>query len=143
MFDCNGEVMAQAPAFTRRGILAALLAAALGGLAGESVQAQSDPLPSWNDGAAKTSIVDFVARVTTPGGADCVPVDERSATCANDGTLWREQPVYFEVAFAIDRIKAMAPQHPEWKTREPFRSVLANDRAVLARFGKKGMLQIL
>jgi len=130
-------------AFTRRSILAALSIAALCGIGGQDAFAQSDPLPSWNDGAAKTLITDFVARVTTPGGGEFVPVDERIATFDNDGTLWSEQPVYFEVAFAIDRIKAMAPQHPEWKTREPFRSVLANDRAVLARFGKKGMLQIL
>jgi len=130
-------------AFTRRSILAALSVAALCGIGGHGAFAQSDPLPSWNDGAAKTSIVDFVARATTPGGADFVPVDERIATFDNDGTLWSEQPVYFEVAFGIDRIKAMAPHRPEWKTREPFRSVLANDRAVLARFGKKGMLQIL
>ena len=135
--------MSPRPAFTRRSILAALSVAVLCGLASRGVQAQSDPLPFWNDGAAKTSIVDFVARVTAQGGAEFVPVDERIATFDNDGTLWSEQPVYFEVAFAIDRIKAMAPQHPEWKTREPFRSVLANDRAVLAKFGKKGMLQIL
>ena len=87
-------------------------------------QAQADPLPSWNDGAAKKSITDFVARVTTQGGADFVPPAERIATFDNDGTLWAEQPIYFQVAFALDRIKAMAAQHPEWKTRQPFKAVL-------------------
>src|SRR5262249_19308939 len=117
-------VMSPRRAFTRRSILAALSATALCGLASRGVQAQSDPLPSWNDGAAKTSIIGFVERVTTQGSPDFAPVGERIATFDNDGTLWSEQPVYFEVAFAIDRIKAMAPQHPEWRTREPFRSVL-------------------
>ena len=94
--------------------------------------AQSDPLPSWNDGAAKKSILDFVARTTTQGGADFVPVDRRIATFDNDGTLWSEQPVYFQIAFAFDRIKALAPQHPEWKTKEPFKTILSGDRAALA-----------
>ena len=85
---------------------------------------QSDPLPSWNDGATKKSITDFVARVTTQGGADFVPPAERIATFDNDGTLWSEQPIYFQFAFAIDRVKALAPQHPEWKTEQPFKAVL-------------------
>ena len=75
----------------------------------------SDPLPSWNDGAAKKTIIDFVTRVTTHGGADFVPLDQRIATFDNDGTLWAEQPIYFQFAFAIDRVKALAPKHPEWK----------------------------
>ena len=83
-----------------------------------SLAAQSgDPLPSWNDGATKKSITDFVARVTTPGGADFVPVAERIAVFDNDGTLWAEQPMYFQLAFAIYRVKRMAPQHPEWKDK--------------------------
>ena len=83
-------------------------------------QAQRDPLPSWNDGATKASIVDFVARVTTQGGPFFVPVDQRIATFDNDGTLWVEQPMYVQLAFALDRVKVMAPMHPEWKTRQPF-----------------------
>jgi phosphoglycolate phosphatase-like HAD superfamily hydrolase len=93
----------------------------------------ADELPSWNDGAAKRAIVEFVARVTTDGGPDFVPVAERIATFDNDGTLWCEQPMYFQLAFALDRVRAIAPQHPEWKDKEPFKSVLAGDlKSVLA-----------
>ncbi len=105
--------------------------------------AQSDPLPSWNDTAPKKAIMDFVARTTTEGGADFIPLDQRIATFDNDGTLWSEQPVYFQIAFAIDRIKAMAPQHPEWKTKEPFKTILSGDRAALAKLGEKGLLQVV
>jgi len=84
------------------------------------VAAQTDGLPSWNDGPVKRSILDFIARTTTPGGSDWVPVPERIACFDNDGTLWTEQPVYFQVAFAFDRIKALATRHPEWRTQEPF-----------------------
>jgi hypothetical protein len=90
--------------------------------------AQTDPLPSWHDGAIKKSITDFVVRVTTQGSPDLVPVEQRIATFDNDGTLWCEQPVYFQVAFAFDRIKAMAPQHPEWKTTQPFKAILDGAR---------------
>jgi phosphoserine phosphatase len=102
-----------------------------------------EPLASWNEGTSKTNILEFVARVTRQGSPDFVPVAERIATFDNDGTLWSEQLVYFQVAFAIDRVKAMAPQHPDWKTREPFKSVLAGDRAALAKLGEKGLLQII
>jgi hypothetical protein len=105
--------------------------------------AQTDPLPSWNDGAAKTAILEFVRRTTAAGGADFVAVPERIATFDNDGTLWSEQPIYFQFAFAIGRVKALAPRHPEWQTREPFKSVLAGDRAGLAAAGEKGMLEII
>jgi len=105
--------------------------------------AQVDPLPSWNAGPAKTALIDFVARVTTAGGPDFVAPAERIATFDNDGTLWTEMPVYFQVAFALERVKAMAPQHPEWKTLEPFKSVLENDRAALAALGEKGLLEII
>jgi phosphoglycolate phosphatase-like HAD superfamily hydrolase len=105
--------------------------------------AQHDPLPSWNDGAAKKSITDFVARTTAQGTADFVPVDQRIATFDNDGTLWSEQPVYFQIMFAVDRIKAMAPQHPDWKTKEPFKTILSGDRAALAKIGEKGLLQVV
>lgn len=106
------------------------------------LRAQSDPLPSWNDGPVKTSITDFVARVTTQGSADFVPPAERIATFDNDGTLWCEQPMYFQLAFALDRVKALAPQHPEWKTKQPFRAVLAGDKAALVASGQKGLLEI-
>ena len=107
-------------------------------------RAQSpDPLPSWNDGAVKKSITEFVARVTTQGGADFVPAEQRIATFDNDGTLWCEQPIYFQVAFAFDRIKAMAPRHPEWKTRQPFKAILDEDIKALAASGEKGLLQVM
>ncbi len=129
--------------FTRRSLFAVCLVAL--DLSG-SVAAQgqpADPLPSWNDGVAKKSIVDFVARVTAQGGADFVPPAERIATFDNDGTLWTEQPYYFQLAFAFDRIKAMAPQHPEWKAQQPFKALLENDEQALAASGEKGLLQIV
>ena len=92
-----------------------------------SVAAAADPLPSWNDGKAKQSIIAFVEKVTKPGSPDFVPVPERIATFDNDGTLWCEQPVPVQLFFALDRVKALAPQHPEWKTQEPFASLLKGD----------------
>ncbi|MET4241546.1 phosphoserine phosphatase [Bradyrhizobium sp. RT10b] len=106
-------------------------------------QAQSDPLPSWNDGATKASILDFVARVTTQNGPYFVPVDQRIATFDNDGTLWIEQPMYIQLAFALDRVKAMAPMNPEWKTKQPFAAVLDNDLKALAASGEKGLVEII
>ena len=108
-----------------------------------SARAQTDPLPSWNEGAAKAAIVGFVGRVTREGGADFVPVEERIATFDNDGTLWSEQPMYFQAAFAMDRVKAMASDHPEWKDRPAFKAVLDGDHAALAALGEKGVLQII
>ena len=108
-----------------------------------AAHAQSDPLPSWNDGANKRAIVDFVARVTKEGGPDFVPVAERIATFDNDGTLWSEQPIYFQFAFALDRVKALAVQHPEWKTQQPFKAVLEGDTKALAASGEKGLVELL
>lgn len=105
--------------------------------------AQDDPLPSWNEGATKSAIVDFVSRVTTEAGADFVAAEDRIATFDNDGTLWSEQPFYFQLAFALDRIKALAPAHPEWATTEPFKSVLAGDIKGLMASGEKGLAEIL
>jgi hypothetical protein len=102
-----------------------------------------DPLPSWNEGANKQAIVDFVARVTREGGPDFVPPAERIATFDNDGTLWAEQPMYFQLAFAFDRIKAMAPTHPEWEKKEPFASLLKGDMAGVMASGEHGLFQIL
>lgn len=102
-----------------------------------------DPLPSWNDGHAKQSIVQFVADVTRQGGSKFVPVDQRIATFDNDGTLWVEQPIYTQFAFAIARVKALAPKHPEWKQQQPFKAVLDGDRKALAASGEHGMVQIV
>lgn len=127
----------------RRAIVTGLAAAAVVLSAAPSSFGQTDLLPSWNDGPVKKAILDFVARTTAANGPDFVPVAERIATFDNDGTLWTEQPVYFQVAFAMDRVKALAPQRPEWKTLEPFKSVLADDRAALAAMGEKGLLEIM
>jgi phosphoglycolate phosphatase-like HAD superfamily hydrolase len=108
-----------------------------------SALAQTDPLPAWNDGAVKKSITDFVARVTTQGGPDFVAVPERIATFDNDGTLWTEQPYYFQFAFALDRIKAMAPRHPEWKNKQPFKALLEGDKKTLVAAGEAGLLPII
>ncbi len=102
-----------------------------------------DPLPSWNDGASKRAIVDFVGRVTQHNGPEFVPSAERIATFDNDGTLWSEQPVYFQLAFALDRVKALAPQHPEWKAQQPFKGVLEGDMQAIAATGERGLVEIL
>jgi hypothetical protein len=100
-------------------------------------------MPSWNNGPSKTAIVDFVRRVTVRGGPDFVPEPERIATFDNDGTLWAEQPIYFQFAFALDRVKALAPLHPEWQDTPPFNSVLDGDPKALAARGEKGLLDIM
>ena len=87
----------------------------------------ADPLPSWNEGEAKQSVIEFVQKVTTPGSPDFVPVPERIAVYDNDGTLWAERPIPVQAAYMLDRIKALAPQHPEWKTQEPFAALLKGD----------------
>ena len=102
-----------------------------------------DPLPSWNEGAAKKSIVAFVNAVTDDSTKDFVPVSERIAVFDNDGTLWTERPVYFQLLFAIDRVKALADQHPEWKTTQPFKAVLENDMDALAESGEHGLLELV
>ncbi|MCV9999625.1 haloacid dehalogenase-like hydrolase [Pararhizobium sp. YC-54] len=105
--------------------------------------ARADDLSSWNDGATKQAIVDFVSAVSTEGGADYVAPGERVAVFDNDGTLWGEQPMYVQLVFALDRIKALAPEHPEWKDTEPFKSVLAGDAAGIAASGEKGLIQLV
>jgi len=107
------------------------------------VHAQSDPLPSWNEGQAKQNILKFVSEVTKKGGTSFVAAEDRIATFDNDGTLWAENPIYFQFLFAMDRIKALASQHPEWKTQQPFQSVLANDMKGVAATGEKGLMQIV
>lgn len=103
----------------------------------------SDPLPSWNDGASKQQILDFVARVTDPNGSDFVPEGERIATFDNDGTLWAENPLYFQLLFAVDRVKALADEHPEWITEQPFKAILEDDRETLGGMGHAELGELL
>jgi haloacid dehalogenase-like hydrolase/2'-5' RNA ligase superfamily len=105
--------------------------------------AQADPLPSWNEGPAKKSIIDFVAKVTKEGGPDFVPIAERIATFDNDGTLWCEQPIPVQLAFALDRVKALAPKHPEWKEKQPFKAVLEDDMKSVLASGEHGLLELM
>jgi len=112
-------------------------------LAISPAMAQTDPLPSWNDSAPKKAIVAFVEKVTREGSPDFVPVPERIATFDNDGTLWAEQPMYFQFLFALDRVKALAPTHPEWKDKEPFASLLKGDLKAALAGGEKAMLEIV
>jgi phosphoglycolate phosphatase-like HAD superfamily hydrolase len=127
----------------RPAVLVLLLCLSLVVTISVSARAAGDALPSWNDRPAKAAIVDFVARVTKEGGPDFVPVPERIATFDNDGTLWSEQPIYFQLAFALDRVKALAPEHPEWKDTEPFKAVLAGDMKALMASGEKGLMEIM
>ena len=103
----------------------------------------ADPLASWNEGPAKARIVAFVEATTGQGGKDYVAPSDRIAVFDNDGTLWSEQPMYFQLAFAIDRVKAFAPEHPEWKTREPFKAALEGDMKALAASGEHGLLELV
>ena len=140
---------------SRRGFLAGSAGMGVWGWSGASAQpardessagvrrTRNDPLPSWNAGAVKSAITGFVARITDKRGTDYVPPRERIATFDNDGTLWAEQPIYFQVQFALDRIKELAPQHPEWKETQPFKSVLDGDHAGLEAAGEKGILEII
>jgi phosphoglycolate phosphatase-like HAD superfamily hydrolase len=112
-------------------------------LSGLALAQTVDPLPTWNDGKTKQAILVFVKKVTTPGSADFVPAAKRIATFDNDGTLWPSHPMYTQLAFALDRIKALAPEHPEWKTKQPFKAVLDNDLEALAAAGEKGMVELV
>lgn len=112
-------------------------------LSGCTALQKQDPLPSWNEGEAKTNIIEFVQAVTDDSSTDYVPVAERIATFDNDGTLWSERPVYFQLLFAIDRVKQLAAQHPEWQTTQPFKAALEDDMQALAATGEKGLLQLI
>ncbi len=105
--------------------------------------AAADVLPSWNDAAARARIVAFVQTVTDPRGQGYVAPAERIAVFDNDGTLWSEQPAYFQLAFAIDRVRALAPQHPEWRTKQPFQGVLEGDLKAVAATGERGLLELV
>jgi hypothetical protein len=120
------------------GVLAALVLVATAPV----VRAQ-DPLPSWNEGPAKEAIVRFVHDATDKAGANFIPEDERIATFDNDGTLWAEQPMYVQMIFALDRVKALAPQHPEWKSKEPFASLLKGDVKAALSGGEKAIAEIV
>jgi phosphoglycolate phosphatase-like HAD superfamily hydrolase len=135
--------MRSTPIITRRSMVAGFVASGIVPRTAPAQTGPADPLPSWNDGAPKRAILAFVERVTRAGGPDFVAPEQRVATFDNDGTLWAEQPVYFQVQFAIDRVRAVAAEHPEWKDQQPFKAVIENDAAALATFGEKGMLEIL
>ncbi len=158
----TGPIAASRTPLTRRRFVQRAVGLTLGGLAvmaampgiqtlttvhaagGPMQQASTqDPLPSWNDGPAKQAIVQFVQSVTTEGGPDYVASAERIATFDNDGTLWVESPLPVQLAFILDRVRALAPQHPEWQTTQPFQAVLQNDHQALAAAGSKGLLEIV
>ena len=124
---------------SRHIVLAFVFVVAVASLA----HAQADPLPSWNDGANKRAVIEFVTRVTKESGPDFVPVAQRIATFDNDGTLWSEQPIYSQFAFALDRVKALAPHHPEWKTQQPFKAVLDGDMKTILASGELGLAEII
>ncbi|HEY6633952.1 MAG TPA: HAD family hydrolase [Rhizobiaceae bacterium] len=112
-------------------------------LAPSIAASQSDPLPSWNDTAPKAAIVEFVEKVSKQGSPDFVPEPERIAVFDNDGTLWIEHPMYVQLAFALDRVKTEAPNHPEWATTQPFQAVLEGDMKALAAAGEKGLVELV
>src|SRR3954468_12315247 len=120
-----------------------LAAVAMGAFLSASPALAQDALPSWNDTGPKKALLGFVERVTKNGSADFVPEDQRVATFDNDGTLWGEQPLYFQLFFAIDRVKALAPQHPEWKDKEPFASLLKGDVKAALAGGEHVILEII
>ncbi len=135
------------PRLTRRQLVSVclglpLLALSLPSLGAAQPQA-ADPLPSWNDGAARRAILEFVAAVTREGSPDFVPPEDRIAAFDNDGTLWPEQPMYTQLAFAMDRVKKLAPLHPDWQNRMPFKAVLDGDMKALAAAGEHGLLELV
>ena len=139
--------MASSPAIRGRrprgGWSTVVLAALLGVGVSAPGLAQTEPLPSWNDGPAKQSLVKFVQAVTDAGSPQHVPTAARIAVFDNDGTLWAEQPMYFQGMFAFARVKALAPKHPEWRTQQPFKGVLDDDMKAVAATGEQGLLKIL
>jgi len=125
----------------KHSLLAVALACAAASIT--TIARAADPLPSWTDGPAKRSIVAFVGKVTKPGSPDFVPVPERIATFDNDGTLWAEQPMYFQLLFALHRVGVLAPQHPEWKDKEPFASLLKGEVKQALAGGERALAEIL
>jgi phosphoglycolate phosphatase-like HAD superfamily hydrolase len=139
-WDCSQMTPPMKPTTSTALLAVAILATTL--VAAVLPATAQDALPSWNDGASKTAIVDFVGKITRQGGPDYVPPAERIATFDNDGTLWAEQPLYFQLAFALDRVKSLSPQHPEWTTTEPFASVLKGDIKGALAGGEPAIFQI-
>ena len=133
--------------FIQRTVVMCILVFAMMQVACVPAQRQGTPsandLTSWNDGASKQAVIDFVARVTTVGGTDYVPPAERIATFDNDGTLWAEQPLYFQLIFAMERVKALAPEHPEWRKKQPFKAVLEDDLKTALAGGEHAMLELM
>lgn len=129
----------------RKHVVASAIVACILGilLCASNARAIDDPLPAWNDGPAKQAIVAFVAATTTEGSPTYVPPADRIATFDNDGTMWVEHPLYTQAVFALDRLHDLAPSHPEWKTKDPFKAVLANDRAAMAKFSEGDWAQII
>ncbi len=127
----------------RPGFGIAVVAIALAATACVQREDPADPLPSWNDGASKQAIVAFVERVTATDSAGFVRPAERIAVFDNDGTLWAEQPMYFQLAFALDRVRALAPEHPEWREQQPFKGVLENDLPSLLAGGEQALVQLV
>ena len=121
-------------------LLPLVLASALAGVAAART---ARPLPSWNDGPAREAVLAFVKKATTPGSPGFVPPAERIATFDNDGTLWAEKPMYVQLAFALDRVKELAPQHPEWKDQEPFASLLRGDLKTVFAGGEKAIVELV
>ncbi|HBO45094.1 MAG TPA: haloacid dehalogenase [Planctomycetaceae bacterium] len=117
--------------------------ALFGTLAVATLATATDPLPSWNDTAPKKAIIAFVEKVTKEGSPDFIPAPERIATFDNDGTLWAEQPVYSQLLFAVDRVKALAPRHPEWENKEPFASLFKGDLQRALAGGEKSIAEIV
>ncbi len=115
----------------------------VGLLFAQAVVAADNPLSSWNDGPAKKAILEFVAAVTDENTKDYVPAEERIAVFDNDGTLWVEYPMYTQVLFALDRVKKLAPQHPEWKTKQPFKALLEGDMKTVGASGMKGLMELI
>ena len=149
MQDERAKVPAGPPGaggMTRIGIVARLGAVLVLAFAlhGTPARAQpADPLPSWNDGPAKQAILEFVLATTEPGSPDFVPPEDRLATFDQDGTLWVEHPVYSQVVFALDRVAELAPEHPEWKEKEPFKTVLSGDREAIAKLSLRDLEEIV
>lgn len=133
--------MNRPPSLSRRGLGSLALGAGLATTAGTMAQVANDPLPSWQEGPSKKAILDFVRAVTTEGSPDFVPLPERIAVFDNDGTLWCEIPTV-QVVFLLDRVKALAPQHPDWATRQPFRAALEGDEAALHAVGERGIVEL-
>lgn len=125
-FSCNTPPQAASPASKQ-----------------EVAAMEKDPLPSWNEGASKKAIMDFVNKTTKAGSPGFIPIPDRIACFDNDGTLWSEQPMYFQLTFVMDRIKSLAPQHPEWKDTQPFKAVLEDDVKTALSGGEKSMVDLL